>query len=90
MDELLKQILSEIKEIKQGQDKLEQGQAKLEQGQHSLEKGLFNLSEKVYAFESQVNNRFDKLEKKIDTVYNAVADLIEFRTETEQKLKMIK
>ena len=83
MDELLKQILSEIKEIKQGQ-------TKLEQGQRNLEKGLFNLSEKVSAFESQVNNRFDKLERKVDTVYNAVADLIEFRTEAEQKLKMIK
>jgi len=76
MDELLKQVLTEIKDIKQGQ--------------LNLEKGQFNLTEKVNAFESQVNNRFDKVDTKLDSVYDAVADLIEFRTEAEQKLKMIK
>jgi len=76
MEELLKQILTEIKDMKLEIRDVKQGQN--------------GLNDKVQAFENQVNNRFNNLDKKLDTVYSVVADLIEFRVDTEQKLKKVK
>ncbi|MCR4435297.1 MAG: hypothetical protein QHH06_08155 [Clostridiales bacterium] len=111
MEEILKQILTELKDLKQGQQNLEKGQQgmesrlqnlekgqqsmesrlqNLEEGQHNLEMGQLSLSDKLQSFEIQVNNRFNQVDKKLDILSDAVADLMEFKTDTEQKLKKIK
>ena len=95
---------SDIKDLKQGQNRLEQGQKNLEQGQKgleqgqksleqrqtSLEQGQLNLADKLDSFEKQTMKRFNEIDSKISSLSDAVADLMEFRTEAESKLKKIK
>ena len=97
MEETLKLILdklnsmdSDIKDLKQGQNRLEQGQKSLEQGQKNLEQRQLNLEDKLDSFEKQTMRRFNEIDSKISSLSDAVADLMEFRTEAESKLKKIK
>lgn len=62
----------------------------LKQGQKGLERGQINLEDKLDAFEKQTMKRFDLVDSKIDSISIAVADLMEFRTDTESRLKKIK
>ena len=78
------------KGLEQGQKSLEQRQTSLEQRQTSLEQGQLNLADKLDSFEKQTMKRFNEIDNKISSVSDAVADLMEFRTETESKLKKIK
>ena len=56
MEETLKLILNELKELKEGQLKLEEGQANLEKGQIKLEDGQANLEKgQIKLEEGQVN-----------------------------------
>ena len=68
MDEILNQILAELKTLKQGQN---------------------SISDKVDSLESKMNNRFNKLEGKVDVIYDQVAALTEFKVETTQRLASI-
>ena len=45
MEEILKQILSELNSLKEGQTKIEQGQEQLVQGQKQLEQGQKRLEQ---------------------------------------------
>lgn len=76
MEELLKQILTELKDLKQGQKDLQQGQK--------------NLEDRLDTFEKKTIHSFNEVDNKIDGIYSAVADLMEFRTEAESRLKKIK
>lgn len=76
MEELLKQILIELKDLKQGQKDLQQGQK--------------NLEDRLDTFEKKTIRSFSEVDNKIDGIYSAVADLMEFRTEAESRLKKIK
>jgi len=69
---------------------LKQSQMELKQSQMELERGQINLTDKMDAFEKQTMKRFNEVDSKIDSVSNAVADLMEFRTDTESRLKKIK
>ncbi|MHB8065006.1 MAG: hypothetical protein ACYDG2_20705 [Ruminiclostridium sp.] len=75
MEEILKEILAELKDLKQGQN--------------SLELSLNNLNDKVDSLENKMNNRFNKLEAKVDAIQDQVAILTEFKTETAQRLTAI-
>ncbi len=97
MEDTLKLILdklnsmdSDIKDIKQGQIKLEQGQTRLEQRQSVLEQGQIRLADRLDSFEKQTMKRFNEIDNKLESISNAVADLMEFRTDAESKLKKIK
>lgn len=72
-NELLQEILSEVKSmkgdissLKDGQAKLEQGQAKLELGQSKLEQGQAKLEQSV----TQINIKLENnIEKKLDLLF---------------------
>ncbi|HEY5562804.1 MAG TPA: hypothetical protein VIK72_13795 [Clostridiaceae bacterium] len=83
MENSLKLILDKLNIIDSDLKELKQGQKGLEQGQ-------INLTDKLDAFEKQTMKRFNEVDSKIDSVSNAVADLMEFRTDTESRLKKIK
>lgn len=78
------------KELFQGQEELFRGQEELFQGQKNLELSQIKLSDKLDAFEKQTMKRFNELDSKIASINDAVANLMEFRTDTESKLKKIK
>ena len=84
-NQILQQILNEIKDIKadisdlkQGQSKLEAGQSKLEAGQAKLEAGQLKL-EKGQA----------EIKKEINAIKEQTAFLTEFKTEIELKLNIV-
>lgn len=93
MEEILKQILSEIQGIKVRIGNLEEGQKKLEEGQKSLEEGQKNLEEgqkSLLEGQKRLEERQEKFEQKLDAVYNQTAELTEFRTETRQNFQDIR
>lgn len=90
MEETLKLILNKLESMDSDIKDLKQGQNRLEQRQTSLEQGQLNLADKLDSFEKQTMRRFNEIDSKISSVNDAVADLMEFRTETESKLKKIK
>lgn len=90
MEDTLKLILDKLNNIDSDIKDLKQGQLALEQGQKSFERRQINLEDKLDAFEKQTMKRFGEIDSKIDSVSNAVADLMEFRTDTESRLKKIK
>ncbi len=90
MEETLKLILNKLDSMDSDIKELKQGQNRLEQRQTSLEQGQLNLADKLDSFEKQTMRRFNEIDSKISSVNDAVADLMEFRTETESKLKKIK
>lgn len=84
MDEILKQILQQLQELKEGQTNLEN---RLGDRIDSVET---NLSDKINSLEKKMNVRFDGVEQKINTVYDQVGDLVEFKIVPESKLERIK
>lgn len=67
MEELLQQILSEVKELKHGQAKLEQSVTRLEQGFTNLEQKFNNLEQEQTKLEQGFTNleqRFVNLEQR--------------------------
>lgn len=78
MEEILKQILSEVKDLKEGQLRLEGRFDKLEGKFEEMSESHKKLVEKV-----------DIMDHKLDAVYNQTANLTEFRTETIMKLDVM-
>lgn len=72
MDEVLKQILSELKDLKQGQKTLEEGQ--------SL------LLKMHFEQEDKMNSRFEKLDKKLDRIYNNTDGIAKNFIDTSQEV----
>ena len=72
MEEMLKQVLSEIKELKQGQKNLEN-----------------KFDDRFESLNNKLNDRFNKIDKKLDVVYDITAELLEFKTEATQKIKIL-
>lgn len=96
MEKILNQILTELKDLKQGQLKLEQGQQKLEQrqqkleqGQLKLEQGQLNLTDRMESFERQVNSRFAQVDKKLDMLVDTIADIKEDITANSLYIKLV-
>ena len=67
-NELLHQILAELKELKAGQKALEAGQKALEAGQKNLEAGQKNLE----AGQKTTNERLDKVEQDNQHLYQMI------------------
>jgi len=59
----------------------------------TLEKNLnrfeINVSDRFESLEKKFDNRFDVIEKKVDAVFEQTANLLEFKTETVQRLTKI-
>ena len=66
MEETLKQILSEIKSLKQGQDRIETKVDKLDARVGSLEIKVDNLDSKVDSLSSEVRSNFKYINDKLD------------------------
>ncbi|HEX3029552.1 MAG TPA: hypothetical protein VHT34_09685 [Clostridia bacterium] len=71
MEEILNQILKEIKDIKGTTEKLEAGQAKLEAGQEKLEAGL----NKLEVGQAKLEARLNKLEAGHKKLSKEVSDI---------------
>lgn len=70
-NEILQQILSEIKEVKSDIGDLKQGQAKLEQGQAKLEQAVKDVDDKFELYFREMLKDMGRLEdrlKKIEPV----------------------
>lgn len=77
-NEILQQILGELKNVNQRLSKLEEGQVRLEERQTKLEDSISKLEE------GQA-----RLEKKLDIVHDQTANLTEFHNITNKKLYSI-
>ncbi len=82
MEEVLKQILGELKALNSRVGGLEEGQRSLEEGQRKLEEG----QEKIVQRLDSMEGRLDRIEGKADAVFDQVGGLLEFRTETLLRL----
>ena len=51
----------------------------------AMQKDIADIKEE----QSKTNERLDRIEKKIDSVYDQTADLTEFRTDTTDKLNKL-
>ncbi len=78
MEQVLNQILTELKELNNRVGNLEKNQDQLAKNQEEFAKKQEEFAE------GQA-----RLEKKLDAVYDQTADLTEFRTETRQNLNTI-
>lgn len=81
----LRSIKGDLTTLKEGQKALEQGQVSLEQGQVSFDQRLVSIEQRMVALEDGQN----RIEKKLDAVYDQTANLTEFRTEANMKLNHI-
>ncbi len=63
MEKVLEQILSELKEVKQGQAQLFEGQTRLEEGQKQLEAGQKQLETGQKQLEVQVSLNTAKIDR---------------------------
>lgn len=68
MDEVLNHILIKLDSLEKGQQALEKGQQKLEKGQQE--------------FRAEVRSEFEKVQRKLDTIYSQVAH------NTEQEVRL--
>jgi len=71
LEDILKQILGEIKGLKEGQQKLEDGQHKLEAGQQKLEAGQQQTNQrlsKLEAGQQKLEAGQEKLESRMDNL----------------------
>ncbi len=75
MEKILNQILDRLAKLEQGQTRLEQGQTRLEQGQAKLEQGQTKLEQGQH-----------RITRRLDAVFEQTAGLLEWRTETIEKL----
>ena len=95
-DQILNQILDELKELKQGQSKLEAGQADLREyvkdllaGQNKNEKDILRLEGYIKDIKISLLDVKHKQEValvKLDAVFDHVIDLTESHTEVKQRL----
>lgn len=60
MEEMMKQILNELKEMRTDVDEIKQGQNRLEVGQEKMQK---NLIENLALYNNNIVDHFDKLEE---------------------------
>lgn len=60
MKEMMKQILNELKEMRTDVDEIKQGQNRLEVGQEKMQK---NLIENLALYNNNIVDHFDKLEE---------------------------
>jgi len=85
-NEILQQILSELKDLKEGQNKLEQGYVKLEQGQAKLVSDMAEVKQDVAEL------KIDVVELKIDMaeVKQDVSNIkIKLENETNKHVRLI-
>lgn len=54
-----------------------------------MENQILEILKKIQAEQEKTNERLERIEKKIDNVYDQTADLTEFRTETKQGIENI-
>ncbi len=89
--EKLNSMDSDIKELKSsmGSD-IKELKSSMGSDIKELKQGQINLTARLDSFEKQTMKRFNEVDSKISSVSDAVAELMEFRTDTESKLKKIK
>lgn len=51
-----------------------------------MENQILEILKQIQAEQEKTNERLERIEKKIDNVYDQTADLTEFRTDTTDKL----
>lgn len=51
-----------------------------------MENQILEILKQIQAEQQKTNERLERIEKKIDSVYDQTADLTEFRTDTTDKL----
>lgn len=54
-----------------------------------MENQILEILKNIQAEQEKTNERLERIEKKIDNVYDQTADLTEFRTETKQGIENI-
>lgn len=99
MEEVLKQILGELKRTNNRLESLEQGQSKFEQSQSKLEQQVSKLGEGQSKLDQRVSELGEgqirleqgqqRIEKRLNVIFEQTAGLAEFRTETLQRLDNI-
>lgn len=77
MEDILKQILTELGSLRQGQERLEKGQERLGKGQDILAEGQLKLETRM----SKLETRMNKLEIKME---NEVIDKIKVLNDARQ------
>ena len=99
MEQVLNQILTELKELnnkvsilEKNQEQLTKNQEQLTKNQEQLTKNQEQLTKNQEQFtknQEQFAEGQARIEKKLDSVYDQTAELTEFRTETRQNLNAI-
>lgn len=92
MEQVLNQILIELKELNNKVSNLEKNQEQLTKNQEQLTKNQEQLTkgqEQLTKNQEQFAEGQARIEKKLDAVYDQTAELTEFRTETRQNLNAI-
>ena len=51
-----------------------------------MDNEILELLKQIHAEQQKTNERLERIEKKMDSVYDQTADLTEFRTDTTDKL----
>lgn len=51
-----------------------------------MDNEILEILKQIQAEQQKTNERLERIEKKIDSVYDQTADLTEFRTDTTDKL----
>lgn len=51
-----------------------------------MENQILEILKQIQSEQQKTNERLERIEKKIDSVYDQTADLTEFRTDTTDKL----
>lgn len=69
MEEILKQILSELSSLKEGQSRLELGQEQLGQGQKRLEKGQDDIRSELHYIWDDIKKIDARLTKQEEETY---------------------
>lgn len=82
MEEVLKQILNELKDLKQGQTRLEAGQTKLEEAQSLLLKLHFQQEDKT-------DSKFEELNTKLDKIYINTTGIAKNFEDTTQEVAVM-
>lgn len=54
-----------------------------------MDNEILEILKQIQAEQQKTNERLERIEKKIDNVYDQTADLTEFRTETKQGIENI-
>lgn len=86
MDEILKQILDELKTLKEGQEELKISQEELKSGQGRIEKKL----DAVYEHTAKITEDITQVNMKVDTMVDDIEYLKHKEHQTEEDLFKLK